>query len=37
MMSFPKVAKIRQRFQVESLQDILTISEQFNQVKADEN
>jgi hypothetical protein len=37
MMSFPKVAKIRQRFQVESLQDIPgTISEQFNQVKADE-
>lgn len=36
-MSFPKVAKIRQRFKVESLQDIpKTISEQFNQVKADE-
>lgn len=36
-MSLPKFAKIRQRFQVESLNDIVgTVSEQFNQVKADE-
>lgn len=36
-MSFPKMAKIRQKFQVESLQDIPgTIAEQFTAVKADE-
>ncbi|MBS4212937.1 lactate racemase domain-containing protein [Neobacillus rhizophilus] len=36
-MSFPKMAKIRQKFQVESLQDIPgTIAEQFQQVNADE-
>lgn len=36
-MSLPKFAKIRQKFQVESLNDITgTISEQFNHVKADE-
>lgn len=36
-MSFPKMAKIRQKFQVESLQDIPgTIADQFQQVKADE-
>lgn len=37
MMSFPKMAKIRQNFVVESLKDIpATISEQFNHVNADE-
>ncbi|MEH7335227.1 lactate racemase domain-containing protein [Neobacillus drentensis] len=36
-MSFPKMAKIRQNFVVESLKDIPgTISEQFNHVNADE-
>ncbi|PLT29558.1 lactate racemase domain-containing protein [Peribacillus deserti] len=36
-MSFPKFAKIRQKFQVESIKDIpATISEQFNHVKSDE-
>ncbi|WP_223592048.1 lactate racemase domain-containing protein [Neobacillus bataviensis] len=36
-MSFPKMAKIRQNFVVESLKDISgTISEQFNHVNADE-
>lgn len=36
-MSFPKMAKIRQTFQMESLKDIPgTIAEQFNHVKADE-
>ncbi|MGG3467995.1 lactate racemase domain-containing protein [Neobacillus pocheonensis] len=36
-MSFPKMAKIRQNFIVESLKDIpATISEQFTHVKADE-
>lgn len=35
-MSLPKFAKIRQKFQVESLNDITgTISDQFSQVKAD--
>jgi hypothetical protein len=36
-MSFPKVAKIRQKFHTESLNDIpRTISEKFHQVNADE-
>lgn len=37
MISFPKMAKVRQHFQVESLKNIVvTILEQFNHVKADE-
>lgn len=36
-MSLPKMAKIRQKFEVESLNDITgTVSEQFNHVNADE-
>jgi hypothetical protein len=37
MMSFPKMAKIRQHFQVESLENIPAVmTEQFDHVKADE-
>ncbi|MFJ7978133.1 lactate racemase domain-containing protein [Peribacillus sp. NPDC096379] len=37
MMSFPKIAKIRQKFEVESLDNIpVTITEQFQHVKAED-
>jgi len=37
MMAFPKFAKIRQKFEAESIKDIpATIAEQFNHVQADE-